>query len=166
MAYKGLLVLLVVHCLLFQQVYGHGYMIDPPARNSIWRVMRDRIPQDKINYTDNELFCGGRGGLERNGGRCGICGDPLDRERKYETGGSMVTQIIGKSYGQGQVIMVTLQLTANHGGTHRFAICPRNSWWERETEACFRPVPLTDGRESITIPRETGKDVVISHYSN
>ena len=40
---------------LIQLVQGHGYMEDPPARNSMWRY-GFRNPK---NYNDNENFCGG-----------------------------------------------------------------------------------------------------------
>lgn len=36
-------------------VTGHGYMINPPGRNCMWRV---GFPCP-VNYNDNELFCGG-----------------------------------------------------------------------------------------------------------
>lgn len=39
------------------QVDGHGYMLDPPSRSSLWRVGFGDAPK---NYNDNELFCGGR----------------------------------------------------------------------------------------------------------
>ena len=35
---------------------GHGYMVSPPARNSMWRYGFPNPP----NYTDNQLFCGGK----------------------------------------------------------------------------------------------------------
>lgn len=33
----------------------HGRMIEPPARNAMWRVGFNTTP----NYEDSELFCGG-----------------------------------------------------------------------------------------------------------
>lgn len=41
------------------QVKGHGRLMDPPARNSMWRF---GFP-NPVNYNDNELFCGGYAGL-------------------------------------------------------------------------------------------------------
>ena len=40
---------------LVQLISCHGYMENPPARNSMWRY---GFPNPK-NYGDNELFCGG-----------------------------------------------------------------------------------------------------------
>ena len=37
---------------------GHARMMDPPARNSMWRLGYS----NPTNYNDNEVFCGGFGG--------------------------------------------------------------------------------------------------------
>lgn len=39
-------------------VDGHGRLMDPPARNAMWRF---GFP-NAVNYNDNELFCGGYAG--------------------------------------------------------------------------------------------------------
>lgn len=52
-------------------VLGHGYMIDPPARNACWKQFSQCVP----NYTPNELNCGGRPTNTPNDGKCGVCGD-------------------------------------------------------------------------------------------
>ena len=36
-------------------VAGHGYLMDPPARNSAWRTYPELLP----NYVDTQLNCGG-----------------------------------------------------------------------------------------------------------
>jgi len=59
--------------LLFQvvvNVSGHGRLMDPPARNSMWRF---GFP-NPVNYNDNELFCGGYAGeyLLTSGMQCKI----------------------------------------------------------------------------------------------
>ena len=41
-------------------VEGHGRLMDPPARNSMWRF---GFP-NPVNYNDNELYCGGYAGYE------------------------------------------------------------------------------------------------------
>ena len=38
-------------------VNGHGMLLDPPARSSVWRVFPGPVP----NYNDNGINCGGRG---------------------------------------------------------------------------------------------------------
>ncbi|KAF2889323.1 hypothetical protein ILUMI_16850, partial [Ignelater luminosus] len=42
---------------VFEGVSGHGMMLDPPNRSSLWRY----DPTAPINYNDNEVFCGGFG---------------------------------------------------------------------------------------------------------
>ena len=52
------LALLVVTVTLFHQCQGHGYLLDPPGRSSMWRVGAFKglvIP----NYNDMGLRCGG-----------------------------------------------------------------------------------------------------------
>ena len=44
-----------VAALLVPTSEGHGYMVDPPGRASMWRENWDT----PINYGDNQLFCGG-----------------------------------------------------------------------------------------------------------
>lgn len=52
--------------------YGHGRLIEPPSRSSAWRYGFQTPP----NYNDHELYCGGFTRQQRNGGKCGECGDP------------------------------------------------------------------------------------------
>merc|ERR1712107_916727 len=64
-------------------VRGHGRLMDPPSRASMWRVGFSN-PAD---YNDNEGFCGGSNvQWNQNEGRCGICGDNwADKVREHET---------------------------------------------------------------------------------
>lgn len=39
-------------------VHGHGRLMDPPARNAMWRFGYPNA----VNYNDNELYCGGYAG--------------------------------------------------------------------------------------------------------
>lgn len=43
---------------------GHGRLIDPPSRSSVWRYTSDPLiePYENLvvpNYNDAQLFCGG-----------------------------------------------------------------------------------------------------------
>ena len=42
----------------------------------------------------------------RNGGKCGICGDPWDGLRENEAGGRYAKGIITRNYTEGQIIDV------------------------------------------------------------
>ena len=63
----------------------------------------------------------------KNGGRCGICGDPYNGPRDNEAGGRFATGIIAKRYTEGQTITVSLDITVNHGGYFEFRMCPNNN---------------------------------------
>lgn len=47
----------IIQSILFTSVSGHGRMIDPPQRSSLWRFFPGQGFEP--NYNDNELFCGG-----------------------------------------------------------------------------------------------------------
>ena len=47
--------ILITVSMLVARVMGHGYLMDPPARNSMWRSDF----KSKPNYDDNGLNCGG-----------------------------------------------------------------------------------------------------------
>jgi len=92
----------LINCLVISFVNGHGRLMDPPARNAMWRF---GYP-NPVNYNDNELFCGGYAvQWERNGGRCGVCGDAfhLKAPRPHEAGGEFAKGIISRYYTAGQV---------------------------------------------------------------
>ena len=50
--YTTLLLTLLVLCDI---VEGHGRLLEPPSRSSMWRQGYSNL----INYNDNELNCGG-----------------------------------------------------------------------------------------------------------
>lgn len=50
---------------------GHGRLIEPPSRSSAFRYGFQTPP----NYNDHELYCGGFTRQQKNGGKCGECGD-------------------------------------------------------------------------------------------
>jgi hypothetical protein len=53
MAVKSILLLVVLAYL--EEASGHGMMLEPPNRGSLWRFDW----QQPANYNDNEFFCGG-----------------------------------------------------------------------------------------------------------
>ncbi len=118
--------------------HGHGRLLDPPSRATMWRAGYD-TPHD---YDDNQSFCGGVAVQysEAVGGRCGICGDPYPapEPREHEAGGTYgSTGIIVGSYEKGGDVPVTVELTANHLGYFTFRLCPTNNWEQDGDESCF-----------------------------
>jgi len=121
-----LAVLLFAIVSLVPRSEGHGYMRVPPGRSSVWREFSGA----PINYDDNGLNCGGARG------QCGVCGDPPAGPLENEKGGKYATGIISRAYTEGQVIKITVIVTANHKGWFEYSLCPINDG-ERVTEDCL-----------------------------
>lgn len=115
-------------------VTGHGRLIEPASRNAMWRF-KYKNPR---NYNDMGLNCGGfTNQFEKNGGRCGVCGDPWTGEREHEAGGKYANGVIARQYKVGSFINVTVTLTSNHMGYFEFRLCPVNNPRQKVTQACL-----------------------------
>nr|XP_053626511.1 uncharacterized protein LOC128684383 [Cherax quadricarinatus] len=118
-------------------VEGHGRLVDPPARSTMWRLGFNT----PVHYNDHQLFCGGYSAKlnSLNRGRCGECGDPWDlpRPRPNEAGGTWGTGTISKVYREGQVMTATVHLTANHMGWFEFRLCPNNDPQKYVKQSCL-----------------------------
>ncbi|KAK7081127.1 hypothetical protein SK128_027953 [Halocaridina rubra] len=115
---------------------AHGTMVSPAARNSAWRFGFDTPANDE----DNALRCGGRYVQHiKNGGRCGVCGDPWNvvSPRPHERGGQFGRGIITASYTEGQVIPVTLNIIPNHMGWFEFRLCNNSNQHARDSQECL-----------------------------
>ncbi|KZS18264.1 Uncharacterized protein APZ42_015599 [Daphnia magna] len=123
--------LAILASILVTLVDGHGRLFDPPSRSTAWRVGFD-TPKD---YNRQWLV---------NSGRCGVCGDPYDEVIKpHEApGGLFATGTIVRNYTQGQIIPVTIQITATHRGFYEFKLCPNNNPKKDPTQDCFERYPL------------------------
>ncbi|CAL4108772.1 unnamed protein product, partial [Meganyctiphanes norvegica] len=127
-------------------IAGHGYMIYPAQRSSLWRYGID----SPFNYEDNELFCGGLTNMwDVNDGKCGECGDPYQdpRPRANEAGGLYGNGIIFKEFKAGEVVDVDVTITTNHRGWFEFKLCPVSSPTELVTQECLdqHPLHVADG---------------------
>lgn len=121
-------------CDLVPGAEGHGRLMDPPSRSSMWRVGFS----NPHNYDDNQLFCGGVNlQWQTFGGRCGLCGDPWSGPRDNEPGGKYANGIVTRRYEVGQVIEVHVQLTANHKGWFEFHLCQHDNPFTNITMACL-----------------------------
>ncbi|CAF4878280.1 unnamed protein product [Pieris macdunnoughi] len=120
-------------------VYGHGRVLQPPGRATMWR-MGFKTP---ANYDDTGVNCGG---FDRqysvNDGKCGICGDAYDMDlpRPHENGGTYGQGVIVGEYESGQIIETIVEITAYHKGYWYFKLCP-NPKMESNQE-CFDKYPL------------------------
>jgi len=147
----------VLAALSFRQVKGHGRLMDPPARNCMWRFGY----LNPINYNDNEVFCGGvKKQFKENDGKCGVCGDPWDapHPQLHETGGKFGNQVIAKTYVAGSFIDLEVELTANHKGRFQFKLCPVGPS-EEATQACLDKhiIRTPQGSDGFTIQEKALK---------
>ncbi|XP_050499667.1 uncharacterized protein LOC126880056 [Diabrotica virgifera virgifera] len=150
---------------LVELVMSHGRLMEPPARNSMWRF---GFP-NPVNYNDNELFCGGfTVQWEQNEGKCGLCGDAYHAEepRPHEAKGTYAKGIISRHYSVGQYIDIEVELTANHYGRFEVLLCPNNNPGQEATQECFErfPLYLTDTRETKYEIPEDGKKKAVFRY--
>ncbi|XP_063625634.1 uncharacterized protein LOC134797342 [Cydia splendana] len=110
-------------------------VLNPPGRATAWRF-GFKTP---TNYDDNGLNCGGVGTQwNRNGGKCGLCGDPYNKPtpRRYEYNGRDYRGVIVAkySYFPGSIIQITTRLTAYHKGFWEFRLCTDHT---NNTQECF-----------------------------
>ncbi|KAL3866015.1 hypothetical protein ACJMK2_043356 [Sinanodonta woodiana] len=126
------LIFIIVY--LVPMVTGHGRMIEPAMRSSMWRFGYNT----PVNYNDMGLNCGGFvNHFETHGGKCGVCGDPWEGPRENEAGGKYALGVVARQYKIGQVINVTIELTSNHMGYFEFRLCPVNDPLKTATQACL-----------------------------
>ena len=143
-----------------KDVEGHGRLLDPPSRASMFRMGFQNPP----DYQDNQGFCGGREYQIEQGGKCGICGDPwLANPKEHEAPGGKylinwylsknshdfsinvdffdigkyANGIITNTYEEGQEVEVRIQITANHLGYFQFKLCANNDVSADKDQSCF-----------------------------
>ncbi|XP_022916811.1 uncharacterized protein [Onthophagus taurus] len=141
---KYLTILIVA--IIFEYVSGHGMMVNPAGRSSVWRFYSGY----PANYNDNANYCGGRGLFVSSGGQCGVCGDPYTdaHPQANENTGKFGNGKITGTYRSGQVIDVSITLTANHMGHFTYSLCPLSNPSTYESgENCFIPLKLEDGTD-------------------
>jgi len=148
--------------LIFGPIFSlqHARFMDPPSRASMWRQKEFNFLKADVN--DNQSFCGGiTVQHKKNGGKCGICGDPWHAARKqHEVGGSFAFDIITKTYKQGSNIPVSVEVTANHKGYFEFKLCAKKEeirkctrcQYPEPTQECFDQMPLKVGGADPAYP--------------
>ncbi|XP_019865998.1 uncharacterized protein LOC109595143 [Aethina tumida] len=143
--------LFIVAAFAVTQIAGHGMMLEPPNRSSLWRY-NDSLPH---NYEDNQNFCGGFDvQWTLNEGRCGVCGDPVTdpHPQANENTGTYGNGYVVRTYQAGSTIDVSILLTANHLGTFSYSLCVLNDPNASESgENCFQKLLLEDGSEKYTV---------------
>ncbi|CAG5119060.1 unnamed protein product [Candidula unifasciata] len=131
---------------LIQRSEGHGYMIEPPGRSSMWR----KGFKTPINYDDNGVRCAI---TEKN---CRVCGN-----RDNEAGGRYATgqllELIPKT------ISITVTITVNHKGYFEFSLCPNNNVHRTVTDECLQRhiLQLEDGQTRFQLKSGVTGDITI-----
>ncbi|ODM92262.1 hypothetical protein Ocin01_14420 [Orchesella cincta] len=130
-------------------IAGHGRLMEPPNRSSLWRFPEFNQHSPTINYNDNELFCGGFTAQHGfNGGKCGLCGDNYNdtRPRDNEHNGKFGKGIISRNYTQGRTLLP-------HLGYFEFRLCKLEDS-QTETDGCFDQylLSLADGSTKFHVP--------------
>ncbi|KAG5872276.1 hypothetical protein JTB14_029938 [Gonioctena quinquepunctata] len=131
--------------LSIQGISGHGMMLEPMNRSSMWRI-NSSAPE---NVQDNQNWCGGfwvQNG--KNGGKCGVCGDVYTdpHPQNNENTGIYGVGMIGGTYQSGSVVNITILLTANHLGEFTYSLCELEDPNAPESgEECFKPLLFADG---------------------
>lgn len=123
---RGLLLGLVCLSASFAHVRGHGYLLQPEARNWV---------AHKQGRFWNEASGNGLGQGNTQGP--GVCGDPFQT-----TNSNFINEPspVQATYKEGSVIELKVILTTNHGGKFSFRVCPRR----RDLDAaCFGSNYLT-----------------------
>ncbi|KAJ8976416.1 hypothetical protein NQ317_005336 [Molorchus minor] len=143
-----------VGLLFIKETVGHGMMLTPANRASLWRYH----PAAPRNYDDNANFCGGSYVQnEVNGGKCGVCGDAFTdpHPQNNENTGKYGNGIIAAQYESGSVIDVHVKLTANHFGTFTYSLCVlEDSQAPESGEDCFLPLLLEGGSSQYNVTKD------------
>ena len=77
--------------------------------------------------------------FEENKGRCGLCGDAWDlpEPRPHEDGGRFGRGYISAEYLIGDIVDITVNITANHHGWFEMRLCPHDNIKEPVTQQCL-----------------------------
>lgn len=105
MQLQHILVVNVILSCSLDSVLGHGRLIDPPGRSTMWRYGFSNPP----NYNDNQLYCGGvQVGYWSIGGYAIYCTSPCMISNALEVSNSRSVRFVcGRSLVQSQDVFVS-----------------------------------------------------------
>nr|XP_009857447.1 uncharacterized protein LOC104265352 [Ciona intestinalis] len=156
-------VVLILSLVRMRSTEGHGRLLQPPSRSSMWRykytdpMLSPYAEIIQSNYDDNGLNCGGKNTQTVNEGRCGVCGDSYTAAvKENEAGGKYALGIIGRIYSPGEIIDTQVEITAEHKGYFEFRLCPWDNVHVPVTHECLnqRLLSFADGEKKWYLPQD------------
>ncbi|KAK7497866.1 hypothetical protein BaRGS_00011000 [Batillaria attramentaria] len=133
----------VVILLCVGGAWGGSRLIEPPARQSLWRYGFGT----PVNFYDDDVNCGGFNTHHVvNNGLCGVCGDAWDspQPRDHEAGGKISPNPLPvRAYQKGSFISVAVDSSADLLGKYEFRLCKLNTGRDTPTQDCFDQTRLT-----------------------
>ncbi|XP_045483829.1 uncharacterized protein LOC123689071 [Harmonia axyridis] len=148
-------VLLLICAISLREVLGHGMMLEPPNRSSLWKFYTADNDKVVINYNDNQNFCGGYATQwETFNGKCGVCGDVYNAPHPQDNENTGLYGKFGpvRTYKSGEVVNVTVLLTSNHKGHFKYSLCALEDPTKPESgEECFQELSLENGSPAYIV---------------
>lgn len=127
----------VVMVVMVGAAMAHLALMDPPARNVLWRSGWRHLPE---HPDDDYLICS-----EEAGRPCPPCGDTPDAPAPlpHQAGGKWALGILARNYSEGETVTMAVSVTNSHGGPLEFKLCPHDDVNTPVTQACLDRYPLT-----------------------
>jgi hypothetical protein len=120
-------------------INGHGYLKSPRSRNYVafedgkWFPLVEADPMKEAEPQSANI-----GGTK---GRCGVIADVRNYDSPKNALGNPLTPRVQACYQPGQIIDVSVVLTAHHKGHFEFRACPIEPYGVA-TQGCFDAYPL------------------------
>lgn len=136
-------------------VHGHGYMFEPMARN-YWSSLNGVTSGTTSGFPGREYcpHC-----LNTNTGVCGTSEQFINYDLWEDSTGQPMPWISQEAYTEGQVITVSMTLTAHHAGHMELKACPNG---RASDQACFDANPL-EFVDDIAFQMPKG-ELIIMHF--
>jgi len=145
------------------RVEGHGHMISPMSRTSMFVMDRDQWPTQPAYWNNKGVWCNNVK-QDMDYGQCARCGFALG-DGEGDHGGLYGKGIIVQNYTSGAIIEVTVEISAPHYGYFEHELCPI----EQENDSCFQRLAIIEGTHPVPVghPRmcvpnqDEGRDIIM-----
>lgn len=151
------LTLVLLGACFLEQVASHVALMEPPARNVLWRSGFSNLPKHE---DDDYLLC------QEDGKKCPPCGDTTDSPKPlpHQAGGEWALGIITRNYTEGETINVAVSVSNSHGGHMELKLCPNNDVKKPVKQSCLDRYPLEvvgypDKKIPVTAPYQSKQEI-------